>query len=80
MRSRVDWCYYRGDKGVQTYYKPQRVRVPMRTYKSDTSIGQEVATVSPTSRGDRVVVTSPRALSLLGLLGLSLLLLGRLPV
>jgi hypothetical protein len=52
----------------------------MRTYKSDTSIPQEVATVSPTSRGDRVVVTSPRALSLLGLLGLSLLLLGRLPV
>ena len=52
----------------------------MRTYESDMSIRQEVATVSPTSRGDRVVVTSPVALSLLRLLGLSLLLLGRLPV
>ena len=40
---------------------------------------QEVGAVSPTSRGDRVVVGSPPALSLLGLLGLGLLLLGRLP-
>ena len=52
----------------------------MQAYTSDRRYVQEVATVSPTSRGDRVVVESPWALSLLGLLGLSLLLLSGLPV
>lgn len=53
----------------------------MQTYESDTTVPQEVPTVSPHGRGDRVVVESPRALSpLLGLLGLSLLLQSRLPV
>lgn len=40
---------------------------------------QEVGTVSPTLRGDRLVIQPRGALGLLGLLGLGLLLLGRLP-
>ena len=51
----------------------------MRANDGDLSSLREVGTVSPTSRGDRVIIESLPALSPLGLLGLSLLLLGRLP-
>ncbi len=43
-----------------------------------TTYSQEVGPVSPSIRGNRVVAEAPRARGLLGLLGLSLLLLGRL--
>ena len=45
-----------------------------------TTYCQEVGPVSPSIRGHRVVVESPRASGLLGSLGQSLLLLGRLPI
>ena len=48
--------------------------------ESEVVFLQEVNPVSPKRRGNRVVVVSPPALSLIGLLGLGLLLLGRLPV
>jgi hypothetical protein len=46
----------------------------------DITCSQEVLPVSPSLRGDRVVIVSSPAGSLLGLLGLGLLLLGRLPI
>ena len=52
----------------------------MQMNESATTFSQEVGPVSPSNRGNRVVVEPPRARGLLGLLGLSLLVLGRLPI
>jgi hypothetical protein len=54
------------------------VRRMMETHRSYVSL-QEVSPVSPYIRGDRDVRVPGPALSLLGLLGLGLLLLGGLP-
>ena len=52
----------------------------MQMNDSATTFPQEVGPVSPSIRGSRIVIDPPRARGLLGLLGLSLLVLGRLPI
>lgn len=53
----------------------------MSTHNEYTALAKEASLVSPNSRGNRrIVVESPQALSLIGLLGLGLLLLGRLQI
>ena len=52
----------------------------MQMNESVTTLFQEVSPVSPSIRGNRIVADPPRARGLLGLLGLSLLVLGRLPI
>ena len=48
----------------------------MQTNELDMVFSQEVGPVSPNRRGNRIVLVSSPARDLLGLLGLSLLLLG----